>query len=46
VEHPEANTFTIYLIKLIIYVSTTILLTHKATCFDPSVGHLKAYVAD
>jgi len=22
------------------------LLTHKATCFDPSVDHLQAYIAD
>ena len=35
-----------YIVKLIIYVSTTFLLTHKTTCFDPSVGHLQDYVAD
>ena len=29
-----------------IYVSTTILLIHNATCFNPSVGHLQAYIAD
>jgi hypothetical protein len=24
----------------------TFLFIHKATCFDPSVGHLQTYVAD
>ena len=27
-------------------LSTTFLFIHKATCFDPSVGHLQAYIAD
>jgi len=34
------------IIKLIIYVSTTFLFVHKATCFDLSVDHLQAYITD
>jgi len=44
--YKHGNIYYICIIKLIIYASTTILFTHKATCFDPSFGHLQVYITD
>jgi len=43
---PGGTEFIACIIKLIIYVNTTVLFIHKATCFDLSFGHLQAYIAD
>ena len=32
--------------SLYLFTSAIPLLIYKATCFDPSVGHLQAYIAD
>jgi len=34
------------MIKVILYISSIYLFIHNATCFDPSVGHRQAYIAD